>query len=132
MVQATLPHKFDPRSLALNDATLAAYLQKDKSLLNQVIHRLDQRASKVVYRFLVGDKTADMMQASPGALDYASLLLWGGPLAAKFAGASALQKLPGMAPRIDRWANTEIRRQLQLKVNPVAYRTDASEYKQAL
>lgn len=132
MVQATLPHKFDERSLALNDATLAAYLQKDQSALNRVVHRLDQRASKVVYRFLVGEKTAAMMNARPGAADYAALLLWGGPLAVKYAGIRALRVAPALRGRIDRWASNEIRSQLQLKVNPVAFKTDASDYKQAL
>lgn len=132
MVQATLPHKFDERSLALNEATLSAYLQKDQSPLNRLIHRLDQRASKVVYRFLVGDKTADMMDASPSALDYAGLLLWGGPLAAKFAGVSALRSVPALRKRVDHWASNEIRSQLQLKVNPVAFKTDAAQYKQSL
>ena len=132
MVQATLPHKFDPRSLDLNDATLAAYLQKDRSIVNRLVHQLDQRASRVVYRFLVGDKTAAMMKASPGVADYAALLLWGGPLAAKYAGISALRMAPPLRKRIDHWAGNEIRSQLQLKVNPVAYKTDASVYKQAL
>lgn len=132
MVQATLPHKFDERSLALNAATLSAYLQKDRSALNRLIHRLDQRASRVIYRMLVGDKTAAMMGAHPGPMDYAGLLLWGGPLATKFAGVSALRAVPALRSRVDRWASNEIRSQLQLKVNPVAFKTDASEYKQAL
>ncbi len=132
MVQATLPHKFDPRGLALNEATLDAYLQKEHSRIERLIDNLDRHASRVVYQFLVGKKTAEQMQAAPKPLDWVAAASLGLPLTAKYAGMWALRRVPGMSDRVDRYATREIRSQLQLNVNPVAFKTDVKNYKQAL
>jgi hypothetical protein len=132
MVQATLPHKFDPRGLALNEATLNAYLRRADTPMERTIDTLDRHASKVVYQFLVGKKTAEQMQAAPGPLDWLAALTLGLPLASKYASMQVLRKMPGMADKVDRYAINTIRNQLQLNVNPVAYKTDVENYNKAL
>lgn len=132
MVQATLPHKFDPRGLALNDATLDAYLQKSDSVFERAIDTLDRHASRVMYQFLVGKKTAEQMQAAPKPVDWLAAASLGLPLTAKYASMWALRRIPGMEKRVDRYATDEIRSQLQLNVNPVAFKTDVKQYKQTL
>ena len=116
----------------LNAATLGAYLQREDSRRDQLIHALDQRASRVVYRFLVGQKTADMMEVAPRPEDWLAAAAWGLPLMAQWSALTLVRNVPGMDQRVDRYAVDKIRGQLQLEVNPVAYKTDVAQYRKAI
>ena len=127
LCQATLRHKFDERGRDLNAATLNAYRRKGKRWTDRLLHNLDRGATRWMYNKMVGDKTADTMgvhQSKSDALAFASVFA---PIGLGFGAMSLLKKVPGGREFIDRYAVSEVTRQLA-KEGSADYRTNEADY----
>lgn len=127
MCQATLRHKFDPRSKDLNEATLAAYRRPNHSLFNRWVHTLEVKSSKFIYTTMFGKQTTKQMGVTSNMSDALALFLIGFPVAVKTSTLMLLSFLPG-GKWVDAYAIKLIRKQLDMD-GKAEYLTDASKYK---
>ena len=127
MCQATLRHKFDPRTKDLNLATLSAYRRPSQSLINKALHVLEVKSSKFIYTTMFGKRATKQMGVTSNISDALALGLMSFPIGIKIASLGILGKLPGGA-WVDAYAISEIRRQLDLD-GKAEYLTDDKQYK---
>ncbi len=126
MCQATLKHKFDPRTKDLNEATLAAYRRPNQSAFNQFVHRLEVKSSKFLYTTLFGRKATRQMGVTSNLSDALALGLLGVPVGLKIAVLGILQFLPS-GKWVDQYAITLLRKQLDMD-GKAEYLTDEKKY----
>lgn len=127
MCQATLKHKFDPRTKDLNTATLTAYRRPNESWFNKSAHRLEVKASKFIYTTMFGKKATKQMGVTSNISDALALVAMGLPIGIKIVSLGILGFLPG-GKWVDDYAISELRRQLDMD-GKAEYATDSSQYK---
>ena len=128
MCQATLKHKYDDRSRQLNEATIKAYRRHGDSWFDKIYHQLDMRATRFLYPFVVGKKTAKDMGVEAGIADALSFTALAIPIVAQFLGLSAIKLLPGGRQFVDDYAVKKIKQQLEME-GAAEYKTDQDKYR---
>ncbi len=127
MCQATLKHKFDPRTKDLNIATLEAYTRPSESIWNRWVHTLEVKSSAFLYTTLFGKKATKQMGVTSNIVDALAFLAISAPAGLNIALLSLLGFLPG-GSWVDRFAVKTLREQLDLD-GKAEYLTDAAQYK---
>lgn len=125
--QATLRHQYDERGRALNDATMSAYRRHGNSVWDKLYHDLETRSTKVLYKYLVGRKTAKDMGIEPNAADFSAFGVLMTPIFAKFALFTAMRKTAKGRQWVDRYCIRQIEKQLEMN-GEAEYKTDEKNY----
>jgi len=127
MLGATLRDKVDPRSKALNQATLHAYTRTGHSLLDKFMHMIDVRNTRFVYTKMVGKEKAEEMGVQAQLLDPLATLALGMIIGSRLAVLYTIRLFPGGKKWVNDWAVRETRRQLNL-AGEAQYKTDEKQY----
>lgn len=132
--QATIRPGFDQQTCGvLLEATLAAYLPRDKSLFSRVFNRVESGFTRVFFvkSFANGDRAkARTMGVTVSAKDKLCFGVAAGVTAVRFGLYALAGKLPGLSELADRRLVAMIRRQLD-DLGKAHFTTDASTYKPA-
>lgn len=132
--QGTIRPGFDQETCGvLMEATLAAYLPRDKSFFSRVFNRVETGFTRVffVQSFANGDLAkAAAMGVTVNWTDKVCFALAAGVTAMRLGLYALAEKLPGLAERADRRLVAMIRRQLDAW-GKAHFTTDASTYKPA-
>lgn len=127
MLGATLRDKVDPRSKALNKATLHAYTRTGHSVLDKFMHTLDVCNTRFLYTKMVGKEKADEMGVETKLLDPLATATLGLIIGTRLAVLYSIRLFPGGKAWVNDWAIRETRRQLNL-AGEAEYKTDEQEY----
>lgn len=127
MLGATLRDKFDPRAIDLNKATLYAYTRSGHSPVDKIMHALDVKNTRFLYKLLVGKKKAKQMGVETKASDVLATATLAYLLGSQFIGLKAISTIPAGKKWVDDWAVKETRRQLKL-LGEAKYHTDEQQY----
>jgi hypothetical protein len=127
MLGATLRDKVDPRSTALNQATLHAYTRTGHSLADKFMHMIDVRNTRFLYTKLVGKEKATEMGVEAKLLDPLSTVALAAIIGSRLAVLYTIRLFPGGKNWVNNWAIKETLRQLDM-AGEAQYKTDEKQY----